>query len=178
MLTLRARHIKWVLGPAVLFFIMIAAVPITHGGILWSGIDPIFSVDDHQFNVRVEYPSQYDCSLLRDIQVFVKVPWQSQRTLITESQGTLGGCSQTTRTYFYPSLLRDEVEVRVVVIATEDFLVKVKVDRDGKWVAQAFGESNDLIRVSDIELDDDDHLGADPALAGLPANIMQYTYME
>ena len=168
---------KWLLGPTALLLVMMLAVPIAHGGVLWSGIDPIFRVADHQFNVRIEYPSQYDCSIDGDIKVVVKVPKSVDHVFLSESKGNLSGCSQLTHTYFEKSRAKDHITVRVEVRSDEKFPVKVKVDMDGEWVAVAEGDSNSRINTGRIKFDSKS-LGSDPALDGIPDDTMQYTYLQ
>ena len=77
---------------------MFAIAPVVYGGITWSGIDPIFTVDGYKFNVKIEYPSQYDCDFDDEVEVVVTVPKGASTEFVSESQGELSGCEQGTST--------------------------------------------------------------------------------
>jgi hypothetical protein len=152
--------------------------PVAEGrGGRWSGIDPIITVGEHQFNVRIEYPSEYDCSLVSAIVVVVKVPLFMQRQLLTESIGLHGGCLQTSTTLFVPALFARDVDISVLAVSLSQHPVRVKVDRDNRWVASKEGLSNRVIRANDIQFSGRD-MGIDPVIANLPPNTMEYTYLE
>ena len=91
------RNLKLMAGLGAVL-VMFAAVPVVHGGMSWTGIDPIFNVNGHQFNVWIEWPSQYDCDI-EEIEVEVKVPSDFDYEFVSESSEDLGcGSLVTTET--------------------------------------------------------------------------------
>ena len=156
---------------------MFAIAPIVHGGISWTGIDPIFTVDDKKVNIRVEFPSEFDCSLDGPIDVKVYVPKGSDTNFITESTGSFSGCTQTTLTSISEKgRLKDGIEVKVRVNSSEEFDVKVKVDLEGTWVREREGDSNKWLSTKKIKFNaaDNGGLGSDPASNGR----LNYTYED
>ena len=77
---------------------MFAIAPVVHGGITWSGIDPIFLVKGHQFNVIIKWPEQYTCSIEDPIKVKIRVPEDSSYVFISESSDDVGDCGSPQRT--------------------------------------------------------------------------------
>ena len=42
---------------------MAVVVPGIEAGHKWSGADPILMIEGHQFNVRIEWPEEFDCEI-------------------------------------------------------------------------------------------------------------------
>ena len=146
---------------------MFAIAPVVYGGITWSGIDPIFTVDGHRFNVRIEFPIEYSCDVDGPIDVKVAVPAGAHGKFIMESAGVFGDCLQVTHT----TLVRkdnyvNKIAVGVRVNTDEEFRVRVKVDLDGIWVKSTEGDAGKWVVARNIRYDsaDEGGLGLDPAL--------------
>ena len=125
---------------------MFAIAPVVHGGITWSGIDPIFLVNGHQFNVYIEWPSQYTCTIQGPIEVDVRVPNNAPYAFIMESSDDVGGCGSPQFTETKVDFdNRDNVEVKTEVHSAQVFPVRVLVYLDGLLVRTYEGMSSDDI---------------------------------
>ena len=149
---------KWIVPSVAALLMVLLIVPVAHAGILWSGIDPIFEVKGHRFNVFIEWPSEYTCSIEDPIQVRIRVPEDSSYVFISESSDDVGDCGSPQRTVTRVKFDDDqnEVRVRARVRSEFDFPVKVKVFLDGDLVKSQMGESNRWTRNARVEFDGDD----------------------
>ncbi len=142
----RIRNLKWVMG-ALTMLLVLTSVPIVHGGISWTGIDPVFNANGHRFNVWIEWPSQYTCTI-EEIEVTVRVPSDVDYEFISESAEDLG-CGFRTETETKVKFIdsgKNYVYVKGEVESDEDFLVRVKVYLDGELVRTYEGESDEDIK--------------------------------
>ena len=89
---------KWIIPSVAALLMVLLIVPVAHAGILWSGIDPIFKVKGQTFNVFVEWPSEYTCSIEDPIKVKIRVPEDSSFVFIAESSDDVGDCGSPQRT--------------------------------------------------------------------------------
>lgn len=138
---------------------MFAIVSVAHAGVLWSGIDPIFKVDGRKFNVWIEWPSEYTCTIIEPIAVNVKVPKDSSYVFISESVDDVGNCGAHQRTVTnvtFQSKLRNEVKVAATVTSALTFPVMVKVYRDGELMRVYYGTSNESVTGQGIKLNGKD----------------------
>ena len=132
---------------------MFAAAPVVYGGISWTGIDPIFMVNDQKFNVKIEYPSAFDCDIDGLVEVRVEVPQNAKTQFIAESSGNLSGCTQKTRTKIVENKnLKDRVNIMARISSSETFPVRVRVAVDGTLARSAIGRSNEWVKVKSINL--------------------------
>ena len=99
------RNIKLIIAVSTMLA-MFAIAPIVHGGISWTGIDPIFLVKDHQFNVIIKWPEQYTCSIEDPIDVTIRMPKNSPYVFISESSDDVGDCGPPQPTTTNPSAHR------------------------------------------------------------------------
>ena len=168
------KNIKLIIAVSTML-VMFAVAPVVYGGITWSGIDPIFYVDGHKFNVRAEWPSAYNCSISDDIKIVVKVPAGSKVKFISESLHVFEGCEIETNTkIFRDHNLRNRILVQAFFPADESFSVKLKIDRDGKMVAMYQGYSNEVVTGKWISLNANNGT-TDPVLTA-DYNEIAYTY--
>ena len=117
------KRLKWFLIPAMMV-ILLTIVGTVAAGVKWSGIDPMFELDNHMVNVRIEFPSEFDCSINGPIEVKVKVPTGTDVNFIDESHGNHNGCAQVTSTRFIErDDLKNRFRVKARVNSTEMFPV-------------------------------------------------------
>ena len=136
-------NLKLMAGVAAVL-VMFAAVPVVYGGVSWTGIDPIFIVNGHQFNVWIEWPSQYDCDI-EEIEVTVRVSADMYYEFVSESSEDLG-CGSLTSTNTkvkFDDNGDNKVKVKGEVESDETFPVVVKVYLDGELVRTYEGDSDD-----------------------------------
>lgn len=168
------KRMKWFLIPSIMVILLAIVGPVA-AGVKWSGIDPIFELDDHVVNVRIEFPTEYACDIDGRIRVKVTVPTGTDVNFITESGGSINGCRVGTRTRFIETdRFTDRFTVKAFVDSEKEFHVKVKVDLDGIWVKRFTGESDEWVggrvKFSDA---DGGGLGEDPN-----AGQLIYTYED
>ena len=149
---------KWIVPSVAALLMVLLLVPVAHAGILWSGIDPIFEVKGHTFNVFIEWPSEYTCSIEDPIDVKIRVPDDSSFVFISESSDDVGDCGSPQRTVTKVKFDddQDEVKVKARVNSEFDFPVKVKVFLDGNLEVSQMGESNEWTDTKVYLSDDDD----------------------
>ena len=145
---------------------MLAIAPVVHGGISWSGIDPIFFVKDHKFNVVIKWPEQYTCTIEDPIEVKVRVPEDSSYMFISESSDDVGDCGSPQRTVTRVKFVEsnEKVKVKARLKSEFDFPFMVEVYLDGSLIATQMGESNRWTSDAEVRLphtnenaeDDDD----------------------
>jgi hypothetical protein len=155
------KKIKLFAAPAILMIAMFAIVSVAHAGVLWSGIDPVFKVDGRRFNVWIEWPSEYTCTITEPIAVDVKVPRDSSYVFISESADDVGNCGAHQRTMTnvtFQSKLRNEVKVAATVTSDLTFPVVVKVYREGELVRVYYGASNESVTGRGIKINGDERL--------------------
>ena len=151
------NRIKWIVPSVMAVFLMAVLVPAAYAGVSWSGIDPIFKANGHRFNVWVEWPEGYTCSIEEPIQVVVRVPEEVSYAFVSESSDDVGNCGEpqvTTTTVKFRD--RDDVQVITRVASEETFPVRVKVYLDGELVRTYEGDSDGKVTGEPIPLPDDD----------------------
>ena len=133
---------------------MFAIAPVVYGGISWTGIDPILMIDGHQYNVRFEWPSEFDCAFTGPMELEVKVPPDVSAELIEESNGNFGGCSQeTVTTIVVDKRLKNKLKFAGFVHGASNFDVNIKVDVDGMFITEAHGLANRVVKLMDVFMD-------------------------
>ncbi len=141
---------------------MFAIAPVVHGGISWTGIDPIFLVKDHQFNVIIKWPEQYTCSIEDPIDVKIRVPEDSSYVFISESSDDVGDCGSPQRTITKAKFggKGGEVKVKARLDSEFDFPFLVEVYLDGELISDQMGDSNGWTKDAKVKFaqghDDDD----------------------
>jgi hypothetical protein len=164
------KKIKLFAAPAILMIAMFAIVSVAHAGVLWSGIDPVFKVDGRKFNVWIEWPSEYTCTITEPIAVDVKVPRDSSYVFISESADDVGNCGAHQRTdtkVQFHGAKRNEVKVASIVTSDQTFPVVVKIYREGELVRVYEGMSNAVVTGKGIKIKGAERLlnaGANSAL--------------
>jgi hypothetical protein len=169
------QRIRWFIPMmAAMLFVAVVVPGTSEAGKKWSGADPMLTVNGEQFNVRVEWPSEFDCDIKGDISLKVFVKKGSAVNFHSESTGIFNGCEVTTKTKVVSSLKNDSIGVETRMKAREDFPVKTKVDQNGYWIAEFVGTSNEVFR-GVISLKEVKDGVVDPAL---PPNYNgeEYTY--
>lgn len=149
---------RWIVPSVAALLMALLVVPVAYAGILWSGIDPVFDVKGNRFNVVIEWPSQYTCSIDDPIDVKIRVPDDSSYVFIRESSEDVGNCGSPQRTVTKVKFDADGGEVKVMarVRSEFDFPVKVKVFLNGELVRDQAGFSNRWTKDSPIRFDGDD----------------------
>ncbi len=157
------KNIKLMVGVSTML-VVLAVAPVVYGGTKWSGMDPILMIENHQFNVRPEWPSHFDCSFTGPIQITVAVPEGASVELLDESSFDLSDCKVETDTVIVTdSSLRNKVRFEAFFPSGESFDVKLKIDRDGELVAVYLGLSNQVITGKVVKFNGNDQ-GFDPVL--------------
>lgn len=141
----------------VVVAISMLMVSVVHGGILWSGMDPVVQVGDDTIAVEVFWPSQYDCSVQGPIEVSVQVPEGIAASVVSESTDSFCGSDINTLTVIdddaHDNGKRARVWITAQVDASDRFPVMVEVSRNGSLVATCHGVSNAEVKCRPISLD-------------------------
>jgi hypothetical protein len=150
------KNLKLMVGAATMLGVM-AAAPVAHGGLLWTGIDPIVKTERHTMNIWVEWPTGRECSITGPIAVTVRAHGQ----LVSESTESFN-CPSGAKTIATATTINaygdeDDFKVsRTFVPAADYFPVAVKVYKNGTLRQTCTGLSNLAFGCATIELDDDD----------------------
>ncbi len=139
------KRLKWFLIPSMMV-ILVAIVGPVAAGVKWSGIDPIFELNGQRVNVRIDYPSEFDCSIDGAIPVRVTIPAGTDVKFFTESTANLSGCDQETITTISESNdITGQFQVRAKVSSEEQFKLKVRVYVSGLPTKNFNGDSNEWV---------------------------------
>ena len=156
------RNIKLIIAVSTMLA-MFAVAPVVYGGITWSGIDPVIFINGQKFNVRVEWPSAFDCSISGPINITVTTPRKALVEFISESVDEFSGCLVETNTEIISSAKGSKTTFEAFVPSAESFEVRLKIDRNGELVAVYEGLSNELVTGDSVGQHGKD-LGIDPVL--------------
>lgn len=157
--SIRMSNLKWLVGVGFLLLLLFASASQADArGGRWSGIDPEIRVNGQQVNVRVEWPTRYNCTV-EETKVRFLVPKDSDHALIAESNDLLqcndGGFTRLeTESRIDEKFDHNMVSVRAKVKASESFPVRVFVYLNGELAAKCGGYSNGEIRCGRISLDE------------------------
>lgn len=117
----------------------------------WDGIDPVIALNggEHNLAIRIDWPSNYTCSIQGPIEVRVSVPNGMPAEVIQESVDSFP-CGNVISTATSVSerrgdRLSDLVGVFVNVNASEVFPAKVSISLDGQLVRVLRGSSRSVI---------------------------------
>ena len=140
---------------------MFAIIPIASGGGSWTGIDPVFLVKDHKFNVIIKWPEPYTCSIEDPISVKIRVPKDSSYVFISESSDDVGDCGSPQRTITKAKFVNadNEVKVKARLKSEFDFPFMVEVYLDGELISTQTGDSNKWTKNAEVKFDDDEQKG-------------------
>ena len=139
------NRLKWFLGVIIPLLILSMAVPVTYAGVSWTGVDPVFKVNGQQFNVWIEWPSEFTCNVKSPIAVTVRAPRDASVQFVSESEGNFG-CGVITKTS--TEIDRNgsnKVHISAQVESDSSFQVNVKVYVNGELVRTYSGASNDTV---------------------------------
>lgn len=151
------RQLKWIVSAIVLVSMLtVPAVVFGHGG-RWSGMDPDFVVDGHQYNVTIYWPSHHSCNIEGPIKFVIRAPGgefgsESEGEFScsiadeTQSVTSQGEISLETKTRFLSKSKRGPIMITAGLRSSESFPVLIKIERDGRTVQECEGESNELIK--------------------------------
>lgn len=147
------KNLKLMVGAATMLGVM-AAAPVVHGGILWTGIDPEVHVNGERFNVYIEWPENKTCFIDGMIDVDFWYPKGATATLVSESFSTFpcptGGLVHAlTKTNLKDGNGSDPNQNGILVSAkvntSVQMPVNVKVYRNGELVQTCSGESDTFV---------------------------------
>ncbi len=109
-------------------------VSVVHGGILWSGMDPVVQVGDSTVNVTVYWPAGYECSIKGPIEVNVHVPEGIAASVVSESSDNFQCGTIATLTEIdddaHDNGNRASVWVTAQVAASDRFPVKLEISKN------------------------------------------------
>ena len=140
------KKMKWFIPVmAAMLFVAVVVPGTTEGGKKWSGIDPIFLVNGDQFNVWIEWPEGYGCSITEPIEIDLMVPKSTSYVFMSESSDDVDGCGfpQLTETKAKFTGSNGKVKFVAKVDSEEDFPVRMKVYFKGELVRTYEGDSNE-----------------------------------
>jgi hypothetical protein len=146
------RAAKWIVPVFALFVLMaLPSVADARGG-RWSGIDPVFYMNGHQFNVTVEWPAEHTCDLDGVVEFKIRAPGGEFEA---ESRGKFdcddGDLNRVyTQTRFSDNGEGDQADIKARLRASASFPVIVTVHRDGELVEECEGVSNRTIRCEPV----------------------------
>ncbi len=146
------NRLKLTLGLSVAVLVLLAVAPVVHGGLSWTGIDPVLLANGHTLNVWVEWPTGRECSINGPILVEV----HARATLLAESMETFNCATKdniiSTATMVKAIGIPSQFKVEhVFVPSTQVFPVRVKVYKDGELGAVCESRSNQLTASLDCD---------------------------
>ena len=168
------KSLKWTAG-ALMFLVMLMAVPIVQGGGRFSGIDPEVLVNRDKINVYIEWPEHLTCNIHGLIDVNFLYPEDAKVQLTFESHKKFqcdtapnGFVVAHTKTNLKVWDEDDSFQVSAKVNTSEIIPVNVLVyhnspglDENGKPIGTPVqvceGFSDELVFCDPYQLDDDDN---------------------
>ncbi len=147
------NRLKLTLGLSVAVLMLLAVAPVVHGGISWTGIDPVLLANGHVMNVWVEWKTGRECSITGPISVEINARAQ----LLSESVEVFSCGDLLSRVSTQTTVKEISVPFlftlkRVYVPASDSFEVRVKVYRDGVLVRTCEGMTNQSFQCEPVDV--------------------------
>jgi hypothetical protein len=157
---MKIGRLKWMIGVAAVFVLLLSVPATTEAGRRYSGADPILMLDGHKINISVEWPSDHDCNITGPIKIEAVVPKGMGYEFDSESIASHGGCEQQTSTAIVESddMKDGFLALGAMVPGKRRFEVGVKVKVDGHLVREHKGVSDEWIRGSTIRMSEVDFI--------------------
>lgn len=162
-----AKNLKLTVAVTTML-VMFAVAPVVYGGISWSGIDPVFKVDGHRFNVYIEWPEHKTHFIdgLIDVDIWypkgadVEFVSEAYDTFLYESEGKKELIKAFTKTNLKDGADSDPNQGGILVSAkvntSKRIPVNVKVYHNGELVQFCEGYSDEFVFCDPYQFDDND----------------------
>ncbi|MCI0439864.1 MAG: hypothetical protein L0177_12140 [Chloroflexi bacterium] len=149
----KLRNVKLIAALSALVA-MFAVAPVVHGGILWTGIDPIVKTRESLVNIWAEWPAGNECAITGPITFKVEA---DRGQLLSESARAFpcgdGAVMVQTKTTVQDARRGKLNVAEVFMPASSDFPVRARVYVDGELKLTCEGVSNSPFTCGSVELD-------------------------